>query len=130
MKSKLLYISLSFFLVILALHLLGSFFYFYWQLWWFDNLVHFLGGAGVGFFILWIFYGSGFIWQELPSQKKIFLTALILTIVVGVCWEIFEYINGLTQSTEGYTLDTFHDLLSDTVGGALAGWLTARKKNV
>ncbi|KKU20482.1 MAG: hypothetical protein UX31_C0039G0012 [Candidatus Nomurabacteria bacterium GW2011_GWA1_46_11] len=35
-------------------------------------------------------------------------------------WEIFEYANGLTQSTEKYSLDVVHDLLSDSLGAILA----------
>ncbi|MDB5266667.1 MAG: seg [Parcubacteria group bacterium] len=130
MKSKFLFVSLGLFFLMFILHLLGSYLYLYWTAWWFDNLVHFTGGVGVGFFMVWLSLYSGIFGSELPSRKKIFFTSLFLTVVVGAGWELFEYANGLTQSTEGYALDTFHDLLADTFGGALAGFLAGIKRYV
>lgn len=42
-------------------------------------------------------------------------------------WEIFEYINDLTQSTEDYTLDTVHDLIADLSGAIFAGIIGAKE---
>lgn len=127
MQRKLLFLSLFFLLLVGALHMLGSYFYFYWDLWWFDNLVHFLGGLGLGICLAWFLFYSGLVWKTLPRKSQIFFTTLIGMIIIGGIWEIFEYANGLTQSTEGYASDTFHDLLADTLGGAVAGWITTRK---
>lgn len=41
---------------------------------------------------------------------------------IGGAWEIFEYVNGITFSTEGYALDTIHDLIMDAVGVTFAYW--------
>ena len=46
--------------------------------------------------------------------------------VLGGVWEIFEYVNGLTESTEEYSLDVIHDLLSDALGAILA-FLVAKR---
>ncbi|MES2214020.1 MAG: hypothetical protein V4465_01315 [Patescibacteria group bacterium] len=129
MKSKFLFLSLGIFFIMGLLHLAGSYLYLYWTAWWFDNLVHFTGGVGVGFFIVWFFLFSGLVWKDVPTRNKIFVTSLSLTLLVGLGWELFEYVNGLTQSTESYALDTVHDLLADTLGGAIAGFIAGLKSH-
>ncbi len=53
----------------------------------------------------------------------------ICFMIVGVGWEIFEFVNGIAQSTEGYIPDTLTDLAMDAVGSLVAGFLASKKKH-
>ena len=116
-----LFLYTSFVLILLLgiVHFVADAFCLYWTIWWFDNLSHFLAGFSLGFFSLFIFYESGLLRDKLPFLKVVFISFIFVMILGGV-WEIFEYINGLTQSTEKYSLDVIHDLLSDALGAILA----------
>src|SRR3989344_5423250 len=118
-KRPLLYISLVLVALLAAVHFTADSFHLYWAIWWFDNLSHFLAGFSLGFFSLSIFYESGLFGNKLSLSKAVFISFIFVMILGGV-WEIFEYINGLTQSTEKYSLDVIHDLLSDALGAILA----------
>ena len=52
--------------------------------------------------------------------------AFLSAMLVGGLWEVFEYVNDLTQSTEAYHLDVVHDLLADGAGAMLASLLAVR----
>ena len=116
-----LFLYTSFVLILLLgiVHFVADAFYLYWTIWWFDNLSHFLAGFSLGFFSLFIFYESGLLRDKLPFLKVVFISFIFVMILGGV-WEIFEYANGLTESTEQYSLDVVHDLLSDALGAILA----------
>ena len=118
-KYPLLYIAFGLVVLLAVVHFIAATFYFYWIFWWFDNLSHFMAGFSLGFFSLYIFYESGLWGNKLSLPKAIFLS-FISVMVLGGVWEIFEYVNGLTESTEGYSLDVIHDLLSDALGAILA----------
>jgi len=76
-------------------------------------MMHFLGGLTIGVLVMWVL---GF---ENRSWKN-FLIAFIAVLIVGVGWEIFEYINGMTFSTEKYAEDVFHDIVMDSLGAIVA----------
>ncbi|OHA92476.1 MAG: hypothetical protein A2665_01365 [Candidatus Zambryskibacteria bacterium RIFCSPHIGHO2_01_FULL_46_30] len=118
-KYPLLYTAFGLVVLLAVAHFIAAAFYLYWIFWWFDNLSHFLAGFSLGFFSLYIFYESGFFGGKLPFSKAIFISFIFVMLLGGV-WEIFEYINDLTQSTEEYSLDVVHDLLSDALGAILA----------
>lgn len=106
-------------LLIAALHFVASAYYLYWSVWWFDILMHFLGGLFIGASALWLFY------FEVPAPLRLrlsaFATAFAAVAAVGVSWEIFEKVVGAYQP-ENYTLDTTLDLAMDVVG-MLAAYL-------
>jgi len=118
-KYSLLYIAFGLVVLLAVVHFIAVTFYFYWIFWWFDNLSHFLAGFSLGFFSLYIFYESGLLGNKLSLPQIIFLS-FISVMVLGGVWEIFEYLNGLTESTEEYSLDVIHDLLADALGAILA----------
>jgi VanZ family protein len=127
MKNRLLFLAFGSIVLVGSLHFIASAFYYYWTVSWFDNLMHFLGGFSMGLLSLWIIYGSGIIKKIVPEKKQAIITSLICVMVIGVGWEIFEYANGLTQSTESYPLDIMHDLISDFIGAFIAGGLASKK---
>jgi hypothetical protein len=112
--------------VLLAvLHYAAVVFYLYWVYWWFDIMMHFLGGISIGLFLYWFFYRSAIV-----SPPRMSFWAFIVggTILIGVAWEIFEYVMHFTYtSRESYVLDTSLDLLMDVLGACAAG-IAARFK--
>lgn len=117
-------VSIVFLALVIALfQFLANEYYLYWKWWWADIVMHFLGG---------LFIASGVLWWlrfEIPvglrSRVPKFLTALLAIIVVGVAWEVFEYVTGMYNAVN-YTLDTTLDLATD-VGGMLFAYLLFKK---
>lgn len=92
---------------------LASKFYWYYAIWWLDIPMHFLGGVVVSFLFFYIFYS----WLLNKNfSKKLFLS-LIFVLIVGLGWEIFEYIfNNLIKGDLFYLKDTLEDLFFDILG--------------
>lgn len=124
----LLLLSFSLVFVLGILHHVASVFYFYWTLWWFDYLMHFLGGLSLGLFSIWVAHVSGIFGRSVPNLTRLFFTCFLPVLFIGVAWEVFEYAYGLTQATEDtYALDVAHDLIADMVGALLAMWVGSRR---
>ena len=92
----------------------GEVFRWGWSIWWFDVVMHFLGGI----FATMIFYA----FSRVPFLKKFFhphftLKILLLVFLSGVGWEIWEAMIGWTyQMIEPYPVDTAIDLVMDMLG--------------
>lgn len=124
-----LYTSLCLVALLLFLHLLAIKFYFYWTLWWSDVLAHFLAGLAIAFAVYWVLFVSKiFFKREIGLFKTLVIVCSIL-LVIGVAWEIFEYVNGFIDSQEGYILDTFNDLVLDVSGAASAVLIMAERRS-
>ena len=105
--------------MVLLLHLVAYEYYFYWTIWWYDIVMHGLGGIVIAAFALWLWrYGLN---SEKPVPSMFALTFLS-TLAVGIAWEIFEYIAGshATQPFDSYILDTILDIMMDIAGGMIA----------
>ncbi|MDP3875038.1 MAG: hypothetical protein Q8Q22_00755 [bacterium] len=110
-KSALLYTAFGLMIILGALHFTAIEFHFYWTLWWYDLMMHTLGGFIGGLIILWFL-------ESFDSSKPILL-ALISVMIVGILWEIFEYVYDVAQVAD-YWWDTITDLIADGVGAVLA----------
>ena len=82
-----------------------------WDLPWFSAIAHFLGGLWVLLAIAWVRN----MW-ELPVHFALCIAAVF---VVGICWEIFEYMIGATHFPAD-TVDTAADLCMDLIGAIVA----------
>ena len=105
-----------FFLIVIVgfLNLLAVKFYFYWSIWWFDMMMHFLGGAWIAVVALWFFYFSGHFKTKIKTSRAVFI-AITSAIIIGVLWEVYELIIGLTLWPED-SFDTITDVVMDTLG--------------
>lgn len=106
--------------LIAILHILAIELYFYWALWWFDVLIHFLGGLWIGLSVLWFVFLSGYVTRFQLQYTNALILTLLSIIVVAVGWEVFEFFveNPLE---ENYVFDTITDLIMGTLG-ALSGY--------
>ncbi|MBX4198934.1 hypothetical protein KW800_01495 [Candidatus Parcubacteria bacterium] len=122
MSRRLLILTFISVIVVGALHRIGSAFYLYWDVVWFDGLVHYVGALSVGFLFLWVWYVSGLFGRSTPSRKEVFISSLIAVMAVALGWEFFEYSYGIAVSNaNNYVLDTFHDVVFDFLGALTVG---------
>lgn len=120
-----------FILLLLVALILGEIGWTYFHLgtqpsfWWFDNLLHFLGGAMVAGVIVNLRSWNEFLSSGTLGMRVISLAALV--ILVGLGWEFYEYAADyffnqyLGKFLLGLTvLDTLSDLTFDLLGGGAA----------
>ena len=93
---------------------------YFWTIWWWDILEHMLGGVALGLAGAWAMLGMG--------KRPTLAVCLGAAFVVGIMWEIFEYVvfgtgAGIFMS---YPLDTLKDVLDDCIGGFTAGLFVTR----
>ena len=109
MKS--LFVVQAFILVMTALlHAAGLFLFLQWYFWWYDIMLHFLGG-------LWV----ALMFQWLAARQKatvLIIPTLLAVCLVGVAWEIFEILIGSPREAN-FAFDTSLDILMDVIGGIL-----------
>jgi hypothetical protein len=105
-------------LTIAGLNLLALKYFLFWRLWWYDIPMHFLGGFILASIALWI------VAYEVPVglRPKVnrLAAAVLMALIVGILWEIFEYVAGITKGEAGYWQDTLKDITMDVVGGLAA----------
>jgi len=101
-------------LLIFILNCLAMKFYWYSSIWYFDMIMHFLGGCWVGLAIIWFFH------VEDISLKLIF-KIILGVLLIGFFWEVFEVIIDEIFSKNSFNiLDTISDIFFDLSGGCLA----------
>ena len=93
--------------------------YFYWQYWWYDIMMHGLGGLLIGSIVTWGLLRIGYA-QTLPRVAFFWATVLGI-VIVGVGWEIMEYTNGFFIGEVNVLADTILDIIMDIMGG-IVGW--------
>ncbi|MBY0376433.1 hypothetical protein K2P96_00455 [Patescibacteria group bacterium] len=121
LKKKLLVrIVLLMFAMFLADRLAHNFFWYY-TVWWFDMLMHFLGGLWVGLFFSYVFFGT-------IDTKRFIFKVIAYLFVVGVLWEIFEFATNNVIGHDPFNiLDTVSDLFFDLAGGFFALFYITKK---
>lgn len=96
--------------LVLYLHLIGMEYSLYFYHWWYDVMMHFLGGFAIASF-LYIFTNE---WKQV----------LVGMLIIATGWEIFEFVlhiellNGIK-----YVFDTIKDFVMDTLGALLVIYL-------
>ena len=128
-KQKPFPFSMLVLVVLVILHLVGSYFSLYWALSWFDVLVHLVSGLWVALLILWLASVLGQINSLKEYKIKGFLIALLSAVFVGIVWEILENLTQITfTKSAGYNLNTALDIFNDGLGGILAYLYFVRRK--
>ncbi|OGG44433.1 hypothetical protein A2841_00470 [Candidatus Kaiserbacteria bacterium RIFCSPHIGHO2_01_FULL_48_10] len=97
--------------------------YLYWRFWWFDVLMHGLGGVLIGSFALWFF-----VFEFQTKYNRLLLFSLASVLGVGIAWEIFEKVAGwqVDRTLAAYVFDTLGDIVMDILGGFLAYFICSR----
>ena len=85
-------------------------------MWYFDMIMHFLGGLWLGFLFLYILPH-----QEHPTSFSSVIKTLLFVFFIGIGWEIYEIVvNDVIAQNPFNILDTISDLFFDLTGGALS----------
>ncbi|MEN9524007.1 MAG: hypothetical protein RL536_76 [Candidatus Parcubacteria bacterium] len=90
----------------------------------YDGILHFLAGIGLGFFL----YSLAVSMTSMNLRTRSHL--IFGVIICGIIWEIFETyfnISGYPLWTGPYFVDTFKDLLLDTLGAAIVAYFMIKK---
>lgn len=110
---------------VFVVNFLANKFYWYSSIWYFDMIMHFLGGSAVAFAYFWIFsmpiFKSEDYLQSGEPDARFILRTIIFVFFIGVAWEFFEYIfNNLIAQNNFNLLDTISDVFFDLAGGVFA----------
>ena len=111
-KKMLLPIILLMFFIFFADKLADKF-YWYNSIWYFDIIMHFLGGVWVGLFFIYVF--------SRRSLDNLIFKVVLSVLLIGIFWEIFEfYVNNVVGRTPFNVVDTLFDIIFDFFGGLLS----------
>jgi hypothetical protein len=129
-KRGLLILTFVSIIVLGALHQAGSAFFLYWDIPWFDMMMHFIGGFSVGMLFVWVWYGSDILGRRvIPARAAATLAVIAFVFAVSAGWELFEYAFDIANPTGGnYAMDTFNDFVAALLGALVAGVLGTIKK--
>ena len=108
---------------IFFMNFLAGKFYWYTSIWYFDIVMHILGGIFIGLLLFW------FLNKKKITFNLIFaLKAILGVLIVGILWEFFEIIlNNIIAGDNFNIFDTISDLFFDLAGGSLASIYFLRK---
>lgn len=113
--------------IITTLHLSALYFFWYWSIWWFDILVHFLGGVWIGGMALLIFF-LGKSDTKLLKTSSAYILSVVAVLVIGVLWEVFEFsLDTFIIFQTNDISDTISDIGADIAGGVFASLYIVRK---
>ncbi len=111
-------------LIIAILHLGGIYLHLYWRLFWFDWIVHVLGGIWISITTLFLS-----IQKSRGSLFRNMAIGIMAAVLIGIGWEIFEVRVGAALPYDPlYPLDTATDLGLDIVGGIIGSLLFSWKR--
>lgn len=92
------------------LNFLAMKFYLFWTIFWFDMLMHFLGGFFIGLLAIYLFVKN-------PKYKNMLFVSFLSIFIVGILWEVFELYFGMTDiNSTDYFSDTGMDFIMDFLG--------------
>lgn len=113
-------------IVLAILNLLAFQGFWYWRFWWFDLVMHLIGGVVLSLFVLWLYATYDPDGMNRSPMVMIFALAFSSIILFGLFWELFEFTSDSANRfalvpKEIYALqtgvvDTLTDLLSDVLG--------------
>lgn len=133
-KQSLIFVTLFLVVAIFTADRFAQAFSWYYQYWWFDDLMHFTGGFFVALFALYLYFHSDYITPRHNNSWFTILYALGAGAVVGVFWEFFEFaidlytgrtFNGITVVNQRVG-DTMSDLFFDMFGAVTASLIFLR----
>jgi len=91
-------------------------FYWYSLIWYLDIIMHFLGGFWIGLFFLYIFSKG----KQLSFNLNLFFKLLLVGLLVGLLWELYEFYLNIVAGTLFNLNDTLSDLFFDLLGTAVS----------
>ncbi len=125
--------------LVLVLNFFAFQFFWYWKFWWFDLVMHFLGGLTVGYLVIFItqIYHREYFLNQFKSRADILALVLISAFIVGGAWELFEFsvdqhqalpllIKSIATLQMGLK-DSLLDILLDLIGASVSAFIFVAK---
>lgn len=112
---KKLFIRIALFIsFIFIVNSIAVYFHWYSSLWWFDMIMHFLGGAWLGLLFLWLFNVENF-------SASLFFKVILSVLIIGLLWEVYEIVvnDQIAKNIFDYQ-DSVSDLFFDLSGSFTA----------
>lgn len=108
---------------------LGVYLALYWIIWWYDIPMHFFGGLFTGLLVVYILLSykkTAYI-----QTFKIILFSLLLTFLITILWEFYEYFIKTILAGEKFDLiDSSSDILFGMIGALQAIFIYKRHKKI
>jgi hypothetical protein len=121
LKQKPFPFSVLILIILIGLHLLGSYFSWYWSYPRFEIIIHVLAGVWAGSVFLWLASYLNQINSLKEYKVKSLLIAMISAALIGVVWELLENFGHLASvDATSYKFNTAMDILNDVIGGIVA----------
>ena len=97
-------------------------YHWYWEFWWFDIIMHTLGGIWVGSAAFWFrYFRNPDASKIIPDKMFVFLLSFAAVSVIGVGWELFEFsMDKFITFKIHDAVNTASDLFFDGMGSILA----------
>ena len=111
-----------------VLHNIALKLHLYYDWLWFDNVLHFLGGAWIATLVIWFFFFSGLVTTR-PIRLVSFVGIIAAgVLLIGTAWEIYEYAFDIAVGEgERYVVDTLFDFLMAYIGAGIVAYLCYKK---
>jgi len=98
-------------------------YFLYYTIWWFDILMHFLGGLWVSLIAVWFYKAFT---RGKSNSRKAYLISVVAILLVGISWEVTEVLFDIAPPGS-YVLDTSLDLLMDILGALTGVYIVFRE---
>jgi len=109
-----------------VLNTLGVWLSLYSIIWWYDMPMHFFGGLFTALLVIWfLIHYKKFVNLSLI---KTCIIVLLITLIIGVVWEGYEFIFAIIGSQKYIILDSTSDLCFDLAGAIQALFIYFRHK--
>ena len=103
-----------------VMHGIAMWLHLYFTFSWLDLVVHVFGGAAISLLVISLYFYAPLLGGPRSApRRQLFAVGIGGAIVVGVCWELFEFSVGMIMAAEPF-YDTLLDLVMDVFGGVLA----------
>jgi hypothetical protein len=103
----------STFVTLALVHYVSIEFFLYWKYFWMDMFTHMLGGVVIVLGISILPFIRIRFFEPLPPL----FTSLFAVVCIGIAWELFEILAGLSLEEPGFVFDTSLDMVMDLAGG-------------
>ena len=95
-------------------------YFLYWRYFWFDMVMHLIGGVAIGCLSSWAYFEQN---KALPNKKlklsNLLIFNLSFAVLIGFVWELFELWAERVAVLGQF--DSFKDIFFGTIGSLLAG---------
>jgi hypothetical protein len=101
--------------------------YWYNSIWYFDMLMHFLGGFWLGLAVIWLLAYKNL---SLELSWKLVFKIILSVFFIGLFWEFYEIVvNNIFAQMPFNILDTLSDIFFDLAGGAFSVFYFFKKNH-